>query len=435
MKARTATIVIVSLLLGISALSVGGRLYVDAKASTENPDRAPAKAKSDGAGITLLPVAPAGKTKLPPLEDDGLMKQLRALAAIGNEADRTQAVLDLVSRFKPEDWERALSREALRIVSKPGPPEPGGIQNLIVSAWAELDPEAAMAWAGTGGFRGFQVLTAWIGKDPDAALDYMRDNFKNGNNGNNAAMLGKVIEALGNDLPRIARAIREVPEDCREIATMRAHPSFKNLTNGEMKSFVDSLDPPFKTLGFHLLIDGLSGYETRIALTREFPELTLPWTYRPIYQEWSKSDSSAAIQSVAELPAGKMREAALGGILSELGKRENLSELFATTRRFSEEISDERMADLIAGAVRNEANRSGHLFIIAEDDKPPTGVSGARNVDLALAEIPRIESEKLQEQLYRHVLTGWMLQDRAAAKKWIEQNDLPEGLHKEFEDG
>src|SRR5690606_13704060 len=107
------------------------------------------------------------------LEGDGLLKQLQAPVAMGNEADRTQAVLELISRFKPEDWQRALSREARRTVSKPGPPEPGGIQELIIAAWTEVDPEAAMKWSGAQGFLGFQVMTAWIGKDPDAALDYM----------------------------------------------------------------------------------------------------------------------------------------------------------------------------------------------------------------------------------------------------------------------
>lgn len=433
MKARTASIVAVSLLLGMSALSVGARHYADSRASKKASDL-PAKAKFNGSPTTTLPAVLTEKTKVPPLEGDGLMKQLHALVAIRNEADRTQAVLELVSRFKPEDWQRALSREALQIVSKPGVPERGSIQDLIVAAWTEADPEAAMAWARAGGFRGFMVITAWIGKDPDAALDYFKKNFKNDNNGNITPMVGKAIEALGDDLPRIARAIREVPEEWREYATVHAQPSFENLTMAEMRPFVESLDPPFKTLGFHLLIGGLPGHEARLALLREFPDLVEPRSYQPIYQEWTKSDSSAAILSVEQMPTGKMREAALGGVLSELGKRENLSELFATARRFHEEIPDERMANLIASAVPNERNRSGDLFIPDERTKPVPGAPAVRDVELALAEVPRIESEELRERLYRHVIDGWLVEDRAAATKWLEQNELPEGLSKDFQD-
>lgn len=434
MKARTVAIVSVSLLLGMSVLSVGGRLYVDAKSSKDGPDLPPVKSKSDEARAAQLSAVPTEKVKVPALEGDGLMKQLQALVAIRNEADRTRAVLELVSRFKAEDWERALSREALRLMSKPGPPESGSVQDLIVSAWTETDPEAAMAWANAAGFRGFQVITAWIGKDPDAALDYFRDNFKSNNNGNVPPMVGKAIEALGDDLPRIARAIREVPEDQREFATMRAHPSFKNLTMAEMRPFVESLDPPFKTLGFHLLLDGLPGHEARLALIREYPDLVEPWSYLPVYKEWTKSDLPGALESLEEIAPGKMREAALRGVLGGLAREDDLSPLFSTMRRFSEEIPEDRVAELIAGAVANENNRSGSLFIPDENEKPEASRHATRNAVIALAEVPRIRSEELQVQLYRHLIEGWLVEDHAAAKQWLGRNELPEELRGEFGD-
>ena len=433
MKARTATLALVSLLLGMSALSVGGRLYVDAQASKQPPDQ-PAKAKSEEAQSTPPPAVPAGKAKAPSLEGDGLLKQLQALMLIQNEADRTQAVLELVSHFKPEDWQRALSREARRIVSKPGPPEPGGIEGLIIAAWTEVDPEAAIKHFKAQGFLGFQVITAWIGKDPDAALDYMRDNFKNGNDGNVSAMVGKAIEALGDDLPRIARAIREVPEDCRELGPWRAQPEFKNLQPAEIKAFLDSLDPPFKQHGLDLLLRGLKDHEARLALLRDHPDAAEPWTRYPIYKEWPKSDLPAALQSIEQMEVGKTREAAIRGILTGLAREEDLSALFSTMRRFHADIHEERMADLIAGAVSNDTNRSGQRFTIYEEEKPLTPRPTTRNAARALAEVPQIQSEAIRDQLYRHLITCWLAEDPAAAKEWLGRNELPEELRKEFED-
>ncbi|WP_367872026.1 hypothetical protein [Luteolibacter sp. Populi] len=434
MKARTATIAVVSLLLGMSALSVGGRHYADSKASQKAPDR-PAKAKSqESPASSFLPV-PTEKQDLPPLEGDGLAKQLRALAAMENDADRIQGVFDLVSRFKPEDWKRALSNECLRIWSKPGRPEPGGVEQLLVAAWTEADPDAAMEWAKARGFRGFMVTTAWIGKDPDALLDYFKRTFKNDNNGNVTPMIGKAIEALGNDLPRIARAIREVPEEWKDYVTLHARPTFKNLTMAEMRPFVDSLDPPFKTQGFHLLLAGLPGHEARLSLLREFPDLVEPWSSHAVYHEWVKSDLPGALKSLEEIAPGKTRESALRGALGGLARQDDLSLLFSTMRRYSDEIPEERMAGLIAGAVDNDNNRSGSMFIPDEFEKPETPRPTSGNAAIALAEVPRIQSEELRAQLYRHVITGWMVEDRAAAKKWLEQNELPEGMRKEFEDG
>ncbi|WP_035615770.1 hypothetical protein [Haloferula sp. BvORR071] len=433
MKARTTTIATVSLLLGMSALSIGTRRYMDAKTAGKDSNP-PAQAKSPQLQSAVLPTPLPEKTNTLPLEGDGLFKQLRALAAIGNEADRTLAVLELVSRFKPEDWKRALSREALQIVSKPGAPEAGGIQDLIVAAWTEVDPEAAMAWAHAAGFRGFMVTAAWIGKDPDATLDYFKKTFKNDNNGNVTHMVGKAIEALGDDLPRIARAIREIPEEWQDIATLHAQPKFKNLTMAEMRSFVDSLEPPLKTQGFHLLLGGLPGYEARLTLLHEFPELVQPWSYHPVYKEWVKSDLAGALQSVSHMEPGKPREAALDGVLAGLAREDDLSMLFSTLRRFTDEIPEKRAAGLIAGAVPNENNRSGSLFIPDELEKPETPRPATRNAVIALAEVPRIQSEELQVRLYRHLISGWLVEDQAAAREWLGRNELPGELRKEFGD-
>ncbi|QJE98427.1 hypothetical protein [Luteolibacter luteus] len=431
MKARTATIAIISLLLGMSALSVGGRLYVDAQASKQSSGQHP-RAKARKAESTPLPSVPAGQTKAPPLEGDGLIKQLQALMAIGNEADRTQGVLELVSHFKPEDWQRALSRETLQMMSKPGPTEAGSIADLIIAAWTEVDPEAAMEWSGAQGYRGFRVITAWIGKDPDAALDYLRDHMKNGNDGNVTAMVGKAIDALGDDLPRIARAIREVPEDCREFGPWRAQPQFGNLQPGDIKAFLDSLDPPFKFHGLDLLLRGLKDHEARLAVLREYPDAAQPWSYHPIYKEWPKSDLPAARQSVEQMEAGEAREAALRGLLTGLAREDDLSELFSTMRRFLDDISEEQMADLIAGAASNDNNRSGVRFIPDEAARPATPRPTTRNAAIALAEVPGIQSEALREQLYRHIIEGWLVEDRNAAKEWLGRNELPERLRKEF---
>lgn len=430
MKARSATIAIVSLLLGMSALGIGARYHADTRAAGKEARR-PAKAMP-GESRSALPLVPLALTEVPALEGDGLAKQLRALAAIPNDADRAQAVLELVAHFKPKDWKRALSNESLRLISKPGPPEPGGVQELLVAAWTEVDPEAAMAWARAQGFRGFMVTAAWIGKDPDAALDYFKRTFKNNNNGNVTPMIGKAIDALGDDLPRIARAIREVPEEWQEYATLHARPSFKNLTMPEMKSFVESLDPPFKTQGFHLLLNGLPGHEARLALLREYPDLAQPWSYHPIYKEWVKSDLPGALKSLEDIAPGKARESALDGALGGLAREDDLSPLFATMKRFPADITEERMAELIAGAVANENNRSGHLFISSEFEKPDSPRPATKNAALALAEVPRIQSEYLREQLYQHLLTGWLIEDRAAAKEWLGRNELPEGLREKL---
>ena len=400
MKPETATVLTVTLLLAGSALCLGVRHAIDTPSES-------AWTPEDRIGGRARSVVEAGKTSgmeppaAGPSGPEAMTKQLRSLLLTANDADRTRALLELVSRFETGDWPLAL--EALAkidiVLGSPG-------YDLILFAWTEADPEAAMAWA-TQKQIGYYAIRAWIGKDPDAALAFLTSPAS-GDPSSQWSRMARAIEVLGDDLPRIAKLISATQGSQRLMLVQQARPNFGKISPETAKAWVDSLDPSLKDHGLNLLLTNLQGVEAKLALARDFPDEIGPEKYGSIYDAWMKSDEAAALASFESLEPGRLHRAALLGVAHGLCRNGKFPEAIALTKRWPEETTDLLLSDLMIGR-------------------------GTKNAALVLGEIPRLKSESLRLDRYRHALEPWLKEDPEAAKKWLRENEVPEQIRKEFE--
>ncbi|WP_035607304.1 hypothetical protein [Haloferula sp. BvORR071] len=399
MKPETATALTVSLLLVGSALCVGARYTIDRQ------DTGISSPKDQAA---TLPKAPedsrntkAGRSATKPSDPQVLEQRLRAIFATSNEADGARAVLDLVAAFKGDDWALALDT-----MKKIGASSGSAWYLLIISAWTESDPQAAMAWATANKMESY-VLPAWLHKDPDAAIAFLKSKD---DLGSTPRVLGfaRAMEALAGDLPRIREILMAVPERSGRMLVEQAHPRFSKIPADTFYAWADSFEGVRREQVMHLVLTNLEGADAKLAFARRFPDDIGPRNYGPIYQDWFKADEAAALKAFEDMEPGPMHEAALYAIANGLYMKGRLAEALALTRRWPEKISNGFLSDLLLGG-------------------------DAKDSPLILAEIPRLQDGPLKVNRYQCALALWFQADPAAARKWLAENEVPEQVRKEFE--
>lgn len=404
MKPQTATIASVSILLVLAALCVGGRQYVDARQESAH----------HSAPHTVAPLAPHHQSESPiagrpgkslaASNPDLFKKQLRNALLTQDEAQRTRALLDLFTRFTEEDWEPALAAvQAMGI----GRGYSGWV--FILSAWAEVAPARALEWAIQAKAGSGAALQTWIARDPDAAMSYLASR-QGADWDTSAALHAGAINALENDLPRLGRLLGGIQDQkIRESAVYRARLEFKNYSPETLKAWLTTLDPVAKPCGFQIVMKALPGFEEKAAFVRDFPDLTEPYHHTQIYGAWAKVDPEAASAALEKMEPGTLQTHAMMGVAHALSGKGDAAGAFALTHRYPREIKNVFLSDLI-----NETM----------DTHP----------ELAIAEIPRLEYEFSKVGQYGHVLARWLRKDRAAAKEWLEENEIPYQVRKELQE-
>lgn len=403
MKPETATVITVTLLLAASALCVGARHVADRQ-------HASAAARSGKAGTLDRGPEESRKTlkvvwtPALPSDPDAMTARLRALARTSNEADRNRVVLELIPPLKDGDWPLVLET-----LGKIGVVWGTNGHGLILSAWSETDPQAAMAWVRKEKGEGSEsyVVQAWLGKDPDAALAFLKTLSKDLST-INQLILARGIGSLGGDLPRISELLMAVPEGHCRFLTQQSRVRLSGLPAETLCAWADSFEGIRRKAVMELVLDNLEGMEAKLALAQRFPDDIAPEKYASIYVEWAKSDEAAALAALESIEPGPTHQAVLGGVLLGLNAKRKAPEMFALTRRWPEEIMDGFLADLILDA-------------------------GTEHAALSLAETPRIKSEPLRLNRYSIVLGDWFRTDPEAARKWLAENEVPEQVRKEFE--
>lgn len=403
MKPKAATITTVSLLLALSALCVGGRQYVDAQQEAARRRAAGSKTPASTPHVQPNEVIPEKVTRPASGNNrDWLAKQLRNALSTQDEAARTRALLELVSHFTGEDWLPALAEvEKMGI----GKGYPGWA--FILAAWTEASPVKALDWAIGTKASWTAGLQTWMARDPDATMAYITSR-KDDEWGTAMALRRTAIEALENDLPRLGRFLAEIHQERAGAEAINVGSlKFENHTTEALKEWVATLDPGVKPQGFGMVMKTRQGFEEKSAWCREFPELAEPYQ-GSLYATWAKEDPAAASAALEKMEPGKMREAVVGGLIGGLHEKSDFAGVFELTRRYPEGISHGYLNDLINDALMEHP-------------------------ELAIAEIPRLEREDTQVWQYRMTLNRWLEKDPAAAKKWIEENEIPYQIRKELE--
>lgn len=329
------------------------------------------------------------------------MARLQEIKNIVDPLERTRLWLQLVDSLSPEQFEEFVAAYRAEGIE----PERMGDYAMLLTAWAKVDPQAALDYASkniNNPFARQTILAAWAGYDPNSAISWAKANHKG--EGANPLMIG-VIKGLAFQDPDLASSLlKEMPRSVeRGEALDNLLPALLQQKGvAAAREWVNSItDPALK-----------DGAMTRIAdrTMQQDPEGTADWLIAnptenssrriddALYAMASK-DQAAALSYFNKLPAGEIRSNALRGIINATAI-ENPQKAVA-------------LMDSHSGDVNN---RVVEQFVWHSFRKDP---------ETAISSISRLSNGEEQERMYSRTLDWWMERDQQAAINWVNSNTLP----------
>lgn len=321
--------------------------------------------------------------------------------------DRSRSLLAFIDQLGPGDFEEAVAKFRSLGITDSRMAE----YSLLLSAWAKVDPLAALDYAtqNTGGnFASNTILTTWATSDPEAAIRWAETQHEG--DGANPYLAG-IIRGLGSTDPaRATQLLTGMP---------------KSVERGEA---LDAMLPHLLSQGTDATrawIEGLADDSLRNgAMMRSAEKLaaadpagTAEWllanpgdaTRRrmdDVYSVWARQDEQAALTSFAALPAGEERSNALRGLVTNIATKDPQAAV-SMMDRFPNDVTDRVVQQAVWHSFGND---------------PVTAVS----------QIARIADERERNRTYSRTLSYWMRQDTAAATAWLQNNPLPPAVQEEI---
>lgn len=336
-------------------------------------------------------------------------KDLQSIMESTSRLDRTQRLLSFLDRLPSDQF--AGVYEDFR--NSPGANLRGSERSLILQAWAERDPLSALSFIQEKGGEDWERETAvatWAANDPQAAFAWATTAKDDGDVNN--WLLGATRGIAATD-PELAR-------------------DFLSQLEGRTRSqALDAVTPYVMQYGFEYAtswIAGVGDEGTRNRAAREMardlanldPAQAGQWnaamtdveTRRDISEtvadRWARADLPAAREWVESLPEDTKSEAAEG-----------------IARRYARE-DPAAAAQWLAGLGSNPDLDGARRILIEE--------SFRRSPATSLEFVSNISDARAQEGYYNRYLGGWMREDEAAARQWLNSNAqvLPERVVARF---
>lgn len=340
-------------------------------------------------------------------DEERLAKLLTTLKG-ENAMERNRALLAFIDQLGPGDFEEVVAQfRGLGITE-----ERMGEYSLLLTAWAEADPVAALDYASKNTGNSFArdtILTTWAANNPQAAIQWAKANY--------AADPG----SDANQNPYFAAIIRGLAATDSTAATDLLTTMPLSQERGKA---LDFLLPHLLQQGSTATLDWInaladdnlkSGAMTRAAesLARTDPAGTAAWllanpgeaTQRrmdDVYSVWASADTGAAISALAALPAGENRSNALRGVVNTMAS-DNPQAALNLLNRYPNDVTDQVLQQFVRRSV---------------DSDPNTAVS----------QIGRIGDAREREQAYRRTLDRWYDRDPSAALGWAQGHDIPDSV-------
>jgi hypothetical protein len=336
-------------------------------------------------------------------------KDLQSIMESTSRLDRTQRLLAFLDRL-PSDQFAGVYEE---FRNSPGANLRGSERSLILQAWAERDPLSALSFIQEKGGEDWERETAvatWAANDPQAAFAWASTAEDEGDVNN--WLLGATRGIAATD-PELAR-------------------DFLGQLEGRTRSqALDAVTPYVMQYGFDYAtswIAGVGDEGVRNRAAREMardlanldPAQAGQWnaamtdveTRRDISEtvadRWARADLPAAREWVESLPEDTKSEAAEG-----------------IARRYARE--DPAAAAQWLTGLGNNPDLDGARRILIEE-------SFRNSPQTSLEFVSSISDVRAQEGYYQRYLGGWMRQDEAAARQWLNSNAqaLPERVVARF---
>jgi hypothetical protein len=331
------------------------------------------------------------------------LARLESIIRGENPLDRNRALLAYIDQLGPGDFEGAVAHfRSLGLTEGRM-----GEYSLLLTAWGQADPLAALAYAKektTNGFAAGTILTSWASSDPEAAIRWAKANHEGDKA--NPYLAGIIRGIAGSDPARATELLVSMPlseERGRGLDAMLPH--LLQQGTDATRSWITAITD-----------DSLrNGAMMRVAekLADTDPAGTVSWLLAnpgeasqrridDIYSAWAKKDEQAAWSSFITLPSGDARSNALRGMISTAAGQ-NPKAAVSLMDRYPNDVTDRVVQNFV-----------WHSF----GKDPATAVTA----------IARMGDQKQRDQMYRRTIDAWKREDSASAEAWLSKNSASSGV-------
>ena len=428
-SASTLTLVLIGSLLAGSGICVALRHSADERRSTNALTTSSDHPSNNSTSAQDRESSHQRTTRTRITDRESFRQRLLALLTSSDSMTRSQNLLELLDGLNPSDYPIII--QEMKKVCRNGDP----MLRLVFSAWAEADPAAALQQElKNKRLEKSSVLEVWAQRDPIAALDWLGKSTVS----KSPQLIDQVLTTLAIEDPatalawtkdhddlkhaRLATVLRSMlpkhldqmihecsllSEDTRKEVIAPISKQIGIFSEKERTRWLESLPSDEEKIdAAAAMISGMESIVDRLHLVAEYPAALERPESAVLYQQWVREDESAALASLANLPPGPARNAAVdSAVLGLVQNREPRKALDLMNRH-------------------PEAVTQAMLHIWAS-----FSTSNHREWDLVLTTLPRVGNERSRESLYRFVLGDWIRSDQKSARAWLNSHpEVPDSV-------
>lgn len=409
MKSKSTTTLAALLLIGAGGFMAG---RISSPGSSPDAKSGPEETRSSHSSSRDLSAEDGGSRKTShstKTDRDGKstakdrLAKLEGIVRGENPLERNRALLAFIDQLGPGDFEDAVAHfRSLGITDTRT-----GEYSLLLTAWAQVDPTAALTYAGKntqGGFARDTILTSWAANNPEAAIRWAQANHTG--DGPNPYLPGIIRGLTDTDPARATELLASMPRsEERGKGLEFILPHLLAQGSDATRTWISSLTDDALKNGAMLRAAG--------DLAATDPEGTASWLLAnpgeaaqrrmdDVYSAWADKDQQAALAAFGKIPAGELRSDALRGIVNTIAVADPKAAM-SLMNRYPADVTDQ--------VVQN--------FVWHSSGSDPA---------IAASQIARIGDEKERDQTYRRMLGNWMQQDAASAQAWMSSNPVPDAV-------
>lgn len=413
MKLNTTTTLAALVLIGVGGF-MAGRLSSPAPAP--RTESGPAETRSSRSSSSSLAenadAKKSSRTRSPEQSGKAVTAKdrtarLESIMRGENALDRNRALLAFIDQLAPSEFEAAVANFRQMGLTDARM----GEYSLMLTAWAQADPLAALAYTKENTSNGFAtdtILTTWATHDPESAIRWANSNFDG--EGANPYLAGIIRGISESDPTRATELLTSMPRSEERGKGLEAFlPHLLKQGAEATRAWIAGItDDSLKNGAIMRTADELAAND---------PAGTVSWLLANpgeasqrrldnVYSTWAQKDQQAALSSFNSLPAGEDRTNALRGVITSVAA-EDPKAAISMLDRYPNDVNDQ--------VVRNVV---WHSF----------GTDPA----LAASQISRIGDERERNQTYRRAIGNWMERDAAAAQQWLNTHPLPEDVQNDI---
>jgi hypothetical protein len=345
--------------------------------------------------------------------NSNVVDAVRDIARHEDPLARNAALLALIDTLGADEFESVVGAfRELGITN-----ERRGEYAMLLTAWAKMDPDAALTYASenTGGtFARNTILATWAGENPEAAIAWAENNHEGDDA--NPWLVGVIRGLAPKDLSRATDLMGTLPRSRERGEALQSMISMMMARDSESaKEWTASIEDEY-------LRSGAYAY-TAEAIAEKNPEEAARWLADlgdtdalnrvggNITQDWYRENPEDVVAYVSSLPPEAMSEAAEGVVDNmaredPVGAAEYLSQL---AQQNPDVNFDGSIGELVRGSARQDP-------------------------ELAAIWIGGLRDEGNQARYYHRVLGQWQNRDSQAAMDWMRNNEvnLPESIYRRF---